>query len=216
MNNINYRIVMLDNGHGKTTDGKRSPDGMFMEYKWTRKFVKMLKLCLEKYGYIVFDIVPEDDDIALSKRAERVNSIVKEYGANSCIFLSIHNNAAGMGDKWYNVTGWEAYTTVGKTNSDRLAQLLYEEIELQGIKTRKDITDGDYDKESNFAVLVKANCPAVLTENMFMDSKNDIEFLNSKEGINKLLIAHVNGIRRYYEDRNGSHESWLRIKDTII
>lgn len=207
---------MLDNGHGKTTDGKRSPDGNFREYKWTRMFVKMLKYQLEKYGYIVFDIVPEDDDISLSKRADRVNSIIKEYGANSCVFVSIHNNAAGMGDKWYNVTGWEAWTTPGKNNSDKLAQLLYEEIELQDIKTRKDNTDGDADKESNFTVLLKANCPAVLTENMFMDSKNDVDFLNSKEGISKLLTAHVNGIRRYYEDRNGNHDSWLRIKDTII
>ena len=214
--NINYRVVMLDNGHGKTTDGKRSPDGKFKEYKWTRMFVKLLKYQLEKYGYIVFDIVPEDDDISLSKRAERVNAIIKEYGASSCVFLSIHNNAAGMGDKWYNATGWEAYTTPGNNNSDRLAQLLYEEVDLQGIKTRKDTTDGDADKESNFTVLVKANCPAVLTENMFMDSKKDVEFLNSKEGIEKLLVAHINGIRRYYEDRNGSHESWLRIKDTII
>lgn len=214
--NINYRVVMLDNGHGKTTDGKRSPDGTFREYKWTRMFVKLLKYQLEKHGYIVFDIVPEDDDIALSRRAERVNAIIKEYGAGSCVFLSIHNNAAGMGDKWYNITGWEAWTTPGKNNSDRLASLLYEEVELQGIKTRKDTTDGDADKESNFTVLVKANCPAVLSENMFMDSKKDVEFLNSKEGIEKLLVAHINGIRRYYEDRNGSHESWLRIKDTII
>lgn len=214
--NINYRVVMLDNGHGKTTDGKRSPDGTFREYKWTRMFVKLLKYQLEKHGYIVFDIVPEDDDIALSRRAERVNAIINEYGAGSCVFLSIHNNAAGMGDKWYNVTGWEAWTTPGKNNSDRLASLLYEEVALQGIKTRKDTTDGDADKESNFTVLVKANCPAVLSENMFMDSKKDVEFLNSKEGIEKLLVAHINGIRRYYEDRNGSHESWLRIKDTII
>ena len=179
-------------------------------------FVKMLKYQLEKHGYIVFDIVPEDDDIALSIRAERVNAIIKEYGAGSCVFLSIHNNAAGMGDKWYNVTGWEAWTTPGKNNSDKLASLLYEEVELQSIKTRKDTTDGDADKESNFTVLVKANCPAVISENMFMDSKKDVEFLNSKEGIEKLLVAHINGIRRYYEDRNGSHESWLRIKDTII
>jgi hypothetical protein len=49
-----------------------------------------------------------------------------------------------------------------------------------------------------------------------MDSKGDIEFLTSDAGIEKLLTAHVNGIRRYFEDRNGSHNSWLKIKDTII
>lgn len=216
MNDINYKVVMLDNGHGITTAGKGSPDGTFREYKWTRDFVKLLKPRLEQDGYIVFDLVPEDDDIGLSKRAARANAIIHEYGAKSCVMISIHNNAAGMGDKWYAVTGWEAYTTVGKNNSDKLAQLIYEEIELQGIKTRRDLSDNDADKEANFTLITKVNCPAVLTENMFMDSKGDIEFLTSDEGIEKLLIAHINGIRRYFEDRNGSHSSWLEIKDTII
>lgn len=216
MGNINYRVVMLDNGHGITTAGKRSPDGAFREYKWTRDFVKLLKPRLEQDGYIVFDLVPEDDDIGLSKRAARANAIINEYGAGSCVMVSIHNNAAGAGDKWYIVTGWEAYTTIGRNNSDKLAKLIYEEIELQGIKTRKDTSDGDADKESNFTLITKVNCPAVITENMFMDSKGDIEFLTSGAGIEKLLTAHINGIRRYFEDRNGSHNSWLKIKDTII
>lgn len=214
--NTNYRVVILDNGHGKNTNGKRSPDGVFREYKWTRDFVKLLKPRLEQDGYIVFDLVPEDDDIGSSKRAARANAIINEYGASSCVMVSIHNNAAGTGDKWYVVTGWEAYTTIGRNNSDKLAQLIYEEIELQGINTRKDMSDGDVDKELNFTLITKVNCPAIITENMFMDSKADIEFLTSDEGIEKLLTAHVNGIRRYFEDRNGSHNSWIKIKDTII
>lgn len=212
---INYKVVILDNGHGENTSGKRSPDGLFREYQWTRMFVKRLKSLLEKEGYIVFDIVPEEQDISLTARANRANAIIAEYGAKSCVFISIHNNAAGNGNNWYKATGWEAFTTIGNTNSDRLAQLLYEEIELQNIKIRKDITDGDYDKECNYTVIFKTNCPAVLTENMFMDSKEDINFLNSEEGIEKLLNGHINGIRRFFEDRNGTHSSWLKIKDNI-
>ena len=55
--------VILDNGHGKNTPGKRSPDGLFFEWEWTRSFVRLLKSELELLGYTVFDIVPEDDDI---------------------------------------------------------------------------------------------------------------------------------------------------------
>ena len=152
--NINYKVVILDNGHGKITIGKRSPDDAFREYKWTRDFVKLLKPRLEQDGYIVFDLVPEDDDVGLSKRAARANAIIHEYGASSCVMVSIHNNAAGTGDKWYVVTGWEAYTTIGRNNSDKLAQLIYEEIELQGINTRKDMSDGDADKELNFTLII--------------------------------------------------------------
>ena len=42
-----------------------------------------------------------------------------------------------------------------------------------------------------------------------MDSKKDIEFLNSEVGINKLLKAHVGGLRRYLEDPEGSRNNWL-------
>lgn len=202
-------VVILDNGHGIQTLGKRSPNGEFLEYKWCREFVKLLKSELEQYGYSVFPIVTSDNDVSLSTRAEMANDICLQFGLLNCIFISIHNNAAGDGKKWYNATGWEAFTSPGRTRSDKLADLLYEEIELQNIKVRKDKSDGDSDKEEKFTVLTKTLCPAVLTENMFMDSKKDVEFLTSEEGIKKLLNGHVIGIRRYFEDFNGTHDSWI-------
>lgn len=203
------RVVILDNGHGQETPGKRSPDGLFREYIWTREFVKRLKPILEDCGYTVFDIVPELTDIGLTARANRANKICDQYGAGNCVFISVHCNAAASDGKWHNATGWSVYTTVGKTNSDRLAEMLCEECEIEGVKLRKDTSDGDKDWESNFTVIYKTKCPAVLTENMFQDSKTDVDFLNSEEGIEKLLRIHMFGIRRWFEDRNGTHDSWL-------
>ena len=74
---------------------------------------------------------------------------------------------------------------------------------------RKDMSDGDKDWEKNFTVIYKTKCPAVLTENMFMDTKSDVEFLNSEEGIERLLRIHLFGIRRWFEDRTGTHDHWL-------
>jgi len=34
-------------------------------------------------------------------------------------------NAAFSDGKWHDATGWEAYTTKGKTKSDKLAECLY-------------------------------------------------------------------------------------------
>lgn len=203
------KVIILDNGHGQETPGKRSPDGLFREYRWTRMFVKRLKEKLETCGYTVFDIVPEDDDIGLTARANRANKICDQYGAGNCVFISVHCNAAASDGKWHNATGWSAWTTKGKTNSDLLAELLCEECEVEGIKLRKDTSDGDKDWEKNFTVIYKTKCPAVLTENMFMDTKTDVEFLNSEDGIERLLRIHLFGIRRWFEDRTGTHDHWL-------
>jgi N-acetylmuramoyl-L-alanine amidase len=200
------KVIILDNGHGQETPGKRSPDGLFREYKWTRNFVKRLKQELEYFGYIVLELVPEENDISLTERYKRVNEICKLH---DCILVSIHNNAAGDGSRWINASGFEIWTSPGNTKSDKLADLIYEEAIAEGIKIRTDISDGDLDKEENFTILKRTVCPAVLTENMFMDSKIDIDFLNSEYGINKLLKIHVGGIRRYLEDPEGSRNVWL-------
>lgn len=194
------RIIILDNGHGDDTPGKCSPDKTFYEWKWNREFVKKLQIELEAEGYTVFVIVPEDNDISLTARANRANKIINEYGAGNCIFISVHVNAAGMGN-WMNATGWSAWTTKGKTNSDKLAECLCNACAPEGIKLRTDRTDGDKDYEANFTVIYKTNCPAVLTENLFMDNKSDLEILKSEDGINKLINIHVNGINAYFDSK---------------
>ena len=40
------KVVILDNGHGKNTPGKCSPDKIFYEWSWSRKFVNILKTIL--------------------------------------------------------------------------------------------------------------------------------------------------------------------------
>ena len=193
------KIVILDPGHGKSTPGKCSPDKLFKEWEWTRMFCDRLKQLLVIEGYTVFITVTDETDLALSTRARFANNVISEYNEFDCIFISIHNNAAGNGESWYNATGWEVYTTKGITNSDKLAECLAIEAENAGLKLRSDLSDGDKDKEQDFTVIYKAKCPAVLTENMFMDSKNDVMFLTSEDGINTLLNIHINGINNYFE-----------------
>lgn len=40
-------------------------------------------------------------------------------------------------------------------------------------------------------------CPAVLTENFFYDSKDDLAFLESDEGKQAVVQLHVDGITNY-------------------
>lgn len=113
--------------------------------------------------------------------------------------LSIHVNAAGNGQNWLDARGWSCFTTRGKTKADELATSLYEAAKnhLPGMKLRTDFTDGDPDIEKDFYIIRHTSCPAVLTENLFMDNRQDVAFLESAEGSQAIVDLHVEGIRRY-------------------
>ena len=96
-----------------------------------------------------------------------------------------------------NARGWEAWTSVGGTIADKLATCLYEEAEKEGFKIRKDMTDGDPDKEGNLYILKHTKCPAVLTENLFQDNKEDVAFLLSEQGKESITRVHVKGIIKF-------------------
>ena len=89
--------IILDNGHGLDTPGKRSPDGTLIEAIYTRQLVKDLALELEKHGHTVHILVSEPEDIPLNVRVKRINSICRAEGVKNTILISIHLNAAGNG-----------------------------------------------------------------------------------------------------------------------
>jgi N-acetylmuramoyl-L-alanine amidase len=68
---------------------------------------------------------------------------------------------------------------------------------IPGMRLRTDYTDGDPDQEAAFYILRHTSCPAVLTENLFMDNHADCDFLLSKEGQQSLVDLHVDGICTY-------------------
>jgi len=166
----------------------------------------MVKAKLETYGIDVFITTDEsrdkNTDLGLSKRAQRANDYVKKSGKKG-LFISIHADAHGYGDQWTSANGWSAYTTVGKTKSDDFADYLYDAAEKilkpKGCSIRSDKSDGDRDKESNFTVIMKANMPAVLTENLFYTNIKDTEFMLSDEGKQAITDVHVRGILNYLE-----------------
>jgi N-acetylmuramoyl-L-alanine amidase len=188
------KIVILDNGHGKETPGKCSPiwgDGsQLFEWEFNRDIVRRIceKLDKEQIEYRV--LVPETYDVSLSERCNRANAFYKD--ANRMAFLiSVHANAGGG-------TGWECYTSVGETKSDAMATVFCEEArhEFPNEKMRFDYSDNDPDKESQFYILKNTNCPAVLTENFFMDTEKDCKLIMSNEGREQIAKMHVAAIKR--------------------
>ena len=209
--------ILIDNGHGVNTAGKKSPDKQLLEYKYNREIAIQLVAELKAKGYDAERIVTEETDISLSERCRRVNAICNKIGTANVILISVHVNAAGSGGVWRSAGGWCAYTTRGVNKSDAIATKLYEAAKVSlaayaealeaGKKTglydskqrpfRTDYQDGDADQEADFYIIKNTKCPAVLTENLFMDNKTDMAFLLSEAGRKAIVDLHVNGIINY-------------------
>lgn len=207
-------IVIIDNGHASSTAGKRSPkfeDGSrFFEYEFNRDVAARLAKMLDDDGIQYELITPEKDyDVPLSTRAARANAICAKYGVTNCLFISIHSNAYGDGVSWTTPSGWEVYTCVGKTKSDEVATMFWEEANklfplinrrVRNGKGQPEGNDGP-DYEANFTVLVKTNCPAILTENFFYTNKEECEWLKTNEARNAIALLHLNGIKRWIRSK---------------
>lgn len=188
-------LVILDNGHGINTQGKRSPvyDGIqLFEYEFNRDIVNRITNKLREKGIEPHILVPEIEDISLSERVNRVKLLWKQTN-KQCFLISIHANAGGG-------TGWEAWTSFGQTESDTITNVFYNiaQRDLKGWSIRKDdTTDGDMDKEAAFYILHHTPCPAVLTENMFMDTLKDFIYITSTQGREEIADLHVKAITSY-------------------
>lgn len=195
--------ILVEAGHGNPPltgiGSKQSPDGRIKEYVYCREIVAEVVKRLRAQGYDAENTVPEKGDISLGERCARVNAWCDRLGAKNVVFVSIHNNAAGCG-QWMSARGWEAWTSKGQTMGDRLADCLYDAAAKylpKGTKIRTDLTDGDRDKEGNLAVVRGTKCAACLTENLFQDNREDVDYLLSPQGREAIITLHVEGIKAY-------------------
>lgn len=197
----NKCLVLISQAHGKDTPGKRSPDGQFREWKWSREITKLIVEKLYKHGIKSVIINPEDEDIKLSVQAARAN---EHYRKNKdlyehIILISPHVNA-GPTAAWHDASGFQVYVynKAGK-QSRKLARIIadyaYDGYRLAGNRW----IPSDKYFEANYAILRQTVMPAVLTENMFMTNHNDIAFLNSEEGKSILSDLHVFSILKYID-----------------
>ena len=135
----------------------------------------------------------------MAERVRRVNAACFLLGKQNVILVSIHVNAAGNGTKWLNATGWSVFTCSGQTESDKLAECLCESAikNFPGRRIRTDMSYGDMDWEEEFYILRKSWCPAVLTENFFMDNPQDLDYLQTRSGKQAIIDTHVESITEY-------------------
>lgn len=192
--------ILIDNGHRAETPGKRSPDGLFREYCWARDIAARIVEELRGRSYDAELLVPEERDIPLSERCRRVNTLCAQVGKADVLLVSVHVNAAGNGSGWMTARGWSAHVSLNAgAQSKELARALIASAEDRGgVKVRRYSPQEPYWAQ-NLAICRDTACAAVLTENLFMDNRDDLAMLNSKEGMDAIVALHVRRIVDYIE-----------------
>lgn len=190
-------IVLIDNGHGVETPGKRSPDGRLREYAWAREIAQRIVGELRRRGVIAQAITPEQEDIPLRERVKRVNDTCRLYGNQKVLLVSIHNNAAGADGKWHDARGFAVYVSNNAgQGSRRLAAEFYAGAKARGLMGNRATPPQGF-WQASLAMCRDTKCAAVLTENLFQDNREDVAFLLSNEGKTTIVDLHVNAIFNY-------------------
>jgi N-acetylmuramoyl-L-alanine amidase len=112
------------------------------------------------------------------------------------IYISNHSNASGS----HLAKGFEIYTSRGKTKSDEIADIHWNNVkDLLGdrIRYRSDRSDGDHDREASFFVLTKTAMPAILIEHLFFDNFDDASLLMDDEIIERFAEAQARTVIQY-------------------
>lgn len=191
-------LVIIDAGHGWQTSGKESSDGRLKEYKYCREIAARVVSQLNKEGIKALDLMAgNDNDESLSSRCRRINELSNN---EMCIVVSIHCNASGLTREWRQANGWQVCISLNASNKSKtLANKLFNAAESLGLKMRKPKPDQKY-WEQNLAICRDTHCPAILTENLFMDNKQDCDFLLSEKGKQTIVDLHVKGIKSFLLD----------------
>lgn len=192
-------LVLIAQAHGSNTPGKRSPDGVFREYAYSRQITKLIVEKLYKNGIKSIVVNPEVEEVKLSVQAARVNKLVSQYKKyyDDVILISPHVNA-GPKNEWSKANGWTVFVyNKASQKSRRLARTMADiAYDRYGLKGDRWIPESRY-FEANYAILRETNCPAILSENMYQTNKEDVEWLQSKEGLETISDLHVFSILEY-------------------
>lgn len=186
---INDIIIALGDGHGINTAGKRTPtldNGLIMkENEFNRVVIKYLNELLIKRGFKTVLVAPTDEDTLLSQRVKIAND------AKADIYISVHANASK--DGWDSANGIETYCYKFGGEGEKLAKSVHAQL-IKGSPQRDRGV-----KEGNFYVLKETKMPAILTENAFMNNKDEVKLLLSDEYRKECAKETYQGICDYYK-----------------
>jgi len=180
--------VFLDPGHGAHDSGAQG-NGL-QEKNAVLNIAKAIRNKLMAYDNVEVRLSREYDTyLGLSERANMANN----WGAD--IFISIHQNAANG-----RANGYEDYihSSIGPSSATSRYQSIIHDSVYNSIRALGNTPDRGT-KSANFAVLRETTMPAVLTENLFIDSNGvDGRIITGNNFIDTVAQGHVNGIANIF------------------
>lgn len=191
--------VILDAGHAKVTAGKRSPDGKLLEWEFNNDMQYRLKKRLEQLGFIVYLVNPEPgkgSEVSLGTRCTRANNYWVNKGKPSCLYISLHANAAGTGG-WSTARGVETYTASNaSTKSKNAAKCINNSIFEEVYKVDKGFKNRGC-KTNSFYVIKHTSMPSILIEYEFYSNQAGVALLTNKRDL--LCEATLKGICKHFD-----------------
>ena len=183
------RIFLLP-GHGGHDPGCIGTMGT-KESTLALQVALRLERILTAGGHVVGLSRTDDSFVSLADQARLANAF------DSDLVIALHFNGATNRE----AEGYEIWTSPGQTRSDRVATVMFPCLgSVCPGPGRKDVSDGDVDKESKFYVLIHTWAPAVLVEFGFLShALTELEF--RKVGTaDKLAMGVAAGINMWMKE----------------
>jgi len=174
------KLVVLDPGHGGE-DAGAGGHGL-AEARLTLEIARRVrKVLLDGFDVRVELTRTDDSAVTLRDRAQFANDRGADY------FVSIHINSGGG-------TGYEDFIhrSAGASSETARCRAAVHDAVAAFMATKGMRDRGK--KAANFAVLRRTNMPAILTENLFIDSQDDAALLAKNSFVTGLAKAHARGI----------------------
>lgn len=177
-----YRVC-IDAGHGGSDPGAR---GVVEEKEMTAQTSEALLALLEADPNYIPLRSRESYDVTAkpSERAEAINAQSPQ------LLLSIHGNSAPEGST---AAGFECYPSVPGGHGG--IRYIYYQGEVKQLveSTHTEVRD-----ERSFTLLEDVNCPAVLAEQCFVTSEEDVAQFGSEEGCKTVARVYYEAICAYF------------------
>ncbi|NLK87715.1 MAG: N-acetylmuramoyl-L-alanine amidase [Clostridiaceae bacterium] len=201
-------LLILDDGHGPETPGKRTPpfpDGaVIRENTFNKAVIDLLEVEAKRLGYKTLQVAPEDKDVALATRSNRANKAYADLkaqlgntrgmmnGKAIAIYISQHYNA--MKDTWDGSTanGMSIHILGYGGEAAKIATSVLKYLAQGTPQTNRGI------KVDNFHVLRETDMPAILIEAGFMDDPEDAALMSSPAYHKEVVSEILQGIGEYY------------------
>ena len=180
------KIVVLDPGHGGMDEGTSAHNMKYLEKNYSLQVAKLLEKKFADSGIKVFFTRSQDEWVGKKTRVRLANRLKADA------FVSIHCNSSSVGDT--TAYGMETlyYNKKEKTakmENSYLADCLLQALgETTGRRKRGNLVRND------LFILHHAKVPAAIIEIGYMSNKEDLSYLNSKTGRQRIADGIYEGI----------------------